>query len=455
MSAINSIDSSSEVAFIVLAAGQGTRMSTDTPKQFLRVAGKSLLEHSLESLLNCRPEARAIVVVPADGVELAQRLLVHHPRAEIIVGGTSRQASTLAALEHLAAQPPKLVLIHDAARPFLNAQIVHEVLHELKTHEAVDVAIPTTDTVIIERDGYIQSIPKRAHIYRGQTPQGFAYRALLQAYRDVGAERLQDFTDDCGIYLDAFPMGKVRIVRGESINIKVTEDLDLVMADELFRIRAAQWHPERQGLNVRGKRAVVFGGTQGIGRAIETILLESGCEVELATRSTGCDIRHADQVEDALAKAADRLHGIDYVVNTVGQLARGDLHAQDESTIEDLVAVNLTGAFYISKASQRHLEASRGMLLHFGSSSYTRGRAQYTPYSACKAGIVNLTQGLAEEWSERGISVNCVVPGRTDTAMRRSNFSGEEAATLLNPYEVGLAACKVLSSGMTGMVVRV
>lgn len=455
MSKDDAVSNHEQVAFVVLGAGQGSRMYTDTPKQFLRVAGKSLLEHSCESLISCRPEARLVVVVPADALDLARRLLARHPQAEIIVGGNTRQASTLAALTHLEAAPPKWVVIHDAARPFLNGQIVHDVLHELRSHDAVDVAIPTTDTVIVERDGYIQSIPKRAHIYRGQTPQGFAFSALLRAYRDVGVERLGDFTDDCGIYLDANPMGRVRIVRGESANIKVTEDLDLVLADELFRIRASQWNPERQGLNVRGKRALIFGGTQGIGRAIENILQESGCEVALATRSTGCDIRYSDQVEDALAETARRFKGIDYVVNTVGQLARGDLHDQPERTIEDLVAVNLTGAFYISKASQRHLEASHGMLLHFGSSSYTRGRAQYTPYSACKAGIVNLTQGLAEEWSERGISVNCIVPGRTDTAMRRSNFEGEDAASLRNPYEVGLAACKVLSSGMTGMVVRV
>jgi 2-C-methyl-D-erythritol 4-phosphate cytidylyltransferase len=445
----------SDLAFVVLGAGQGTRMSTDTPKQFLRVAGKSLLEHSLEALISCLPDARAIVVVPADGMELARKLLVRHPQVEIIMGGATRQASTLAALVHLEAQPPRHVLIHDAARPFLNAQIVHDVLQELGQHDAVDVAIPTTDTVIVERDGFIQSIPKRAHIYRGQTPQGFSYKVLLQAYRDVGAERLAEFTDDCGIYLDAFPMGKVRIVRGETANIKVTEDLDLVVADELFRIRAAQWHPERQGLNVRGKRALIFGGTQGIGNAIQRILEDSGCSVALATRSTGCDIRRPELVEEALHEAARRFDGLDYVVNTVGQLARGELGQQAEDAIEEMVAVNLTGAFYVSKASQRHLEASRGMLLHFGSSSYTRGRAQYTPYSACKAGIVNLTQGLAEEWSDRGISVNCIVPGRTDTAMRRSNFVGEEADSLLNPYEVGLAACKVLSSGLTGMVVRV
>lgn len=444
-----------DTAFIVLAAGSGTRLNSETPKQFLKVAGKSLLEHSCESLWNCRPNARMIVVVPADAVELSRRLLQRHPRVEFVVGGNSRQASTLAALEHLEQTPPQWVLVHDAARPFLNAQIVHDVFKELQTHDAVDVAIPTTDTIIVERDGYIQSIPKRAHIYRGQTPQGFLYRSLVSAYRAVGVDRLADFTDDCGIYMEAHPMGRVRIVRGESSNIKVTEDLDLVLADELFRIRTSQWNPQRQGLDVRGKRALIFGGTQGIGRAIENILQESGCEVALATRSTGCDIRFADQVEDAIDQAASRFHGIDYVVNTVGQLARSDLHDQAESTIEAMVAVNLTGAFYISKASQRHLESSRGMLLHFGSSSYTRGRAQYTPYSACKAGIVNLTQGLAEEWSDRGISVNCIVPGRTDTAMRRSNFQGEEAASLLNPYEVGLAACKVLSSGMTGMVVRV
>jgi 2-C-methyl-D-erythritol 4-phosphate cytidylyltransferase len=452
---MNSTDNDKTVAFVILAAGSGTRLNSETPKQFLRVAGKTVLEHSVQALLNSRPEARMVVVAPADGIGLARKLLSQHPSAEAIVGGATRQASTLAALEHLRSNPPDHVVIHDAARPFLNAQIVHDVLHELQAHEAVDVAIPTTDTIIVEQDGFIQSIPRRAHLFRGQTPQGFHFAALDRAYRDVGLDRLAEFTDDCGIYLAAFPLGRVRIVRGASTNIKITEDLDLVLADELFRLRANQWNPERQGLNVRGKSAVIFGGTQGIGRAIEQILMESGCEVALAARSTGCDIRHAEQVEHAMADAAHRFKRLDFVVNTVGLLARDDLHRQNEQTIEELVAVNLTGALYISKSSRRHLRRSRGMLLHFGSSSYTRGRAQYTPYSACKAGIVNLTQGLAEEWHGSGISVNCIVPGRTDTAMRRNNFRHEDAATLLNPYEVGLAACKVLSSGMTGMVVRV
>jgi len=442
-------------AFVILAAGQGNRMNMDTPKQFLRVAGKSLLEHSYLSLHTCAPTARMVVVVPADGVGLAQQMLKNHPEAEIIVGGESRQASTWAALMHLRASPPDQVVIHDAARPFVTTQIIHDVLHALQMHEAVDVAIPTSDTIIVERDGFIQSIPQRKHIYRGQTPQGFHYAALCRAYADVGPSRLNEFTDDCGIYLDSNPMGKVRIVQGSSANIKITEDLDLVLADELFRMRASQWSPDRQGLDVRGKKAIIFGGSQGIGSAIQNILRESGCEVRLATRSNGCDIRHIDQVQSSLDHAAEDMNGMDFVINTAGFLSKESLHEQESRTIDELIAVNLTGAIYISKCSHAHLTDSKGMLLHFGSSSYTRGRAQYTPYSASKAGIVNLTQGLADEWQAEGIRVNCVVPGRTDTAMRRSNFDNEEACTLLNPYEVGISACKLLSSGMTGMVVRI
>jgi len=442
-------------AFVILAAGQGNRMNMETPKQFLRVAGKSLLEHSYISLHTSAPTARMVVVVPADGVGLAQQMLQNQPEAEIIVGGESRQASTWAALMHLRAAPPEQVVIHDAARPFVTTQIIHDVLHALQSHEAVDVAIPTSDTIIVERDGFIQSIPQRKHIYRGQTPQGFHYPALCRAYADVGPSRLNEFTDDCGIYLDSNPMGKVRIVQGSSANIKITEDLDLVLADELFRMRASQWTPDRQGLDVRGKKAIIFGGSQGIGSAIQNILRESGCEVRLATRSNGCDIRHIDQVKSSLDQAATEMNGMDFVINTAGFLSKESLHEQESRTIDELIAVNLTGAIYISKCSHSHLSDSKGMLLHFGSSSYTRGRAQYTPYSASKAGIVNLTQGLADEWQTEGIRVNCVVPGRTDTAMRRNNFDNEEACTLLNPYEVGISACKLLSSATTGMVVRV
>ena len=443
------------VAFVVLAGGQGTRLTQETPKQFVRVAGKSLLEHSYLSLSVCDPTARMVVVVPADAVTLAKKLLTGQPRAEFVIGGSSRQASTWAALRYLSADAPANVVIHDAARPFLSAQIVHDVIKALEQFEAVDVAIPTADTIIVERDGFVQSIPKRNHIYRGQTPQGFRYAPLYRAYQEIGEVRLGEFTDDCGIYMECNPMGRVRIVKGSSENIKITEDLDMVLADELFRIRSTQWLPDTQGLDVRGKRALIFGGNKGIGNAMAQVLRESGAQVCVASRASACDISRYAEVEAAVNHAGATMGGVDYVVNTVGMLAKAELATQAVEEIEQLLQVNMLGAIYIARASHGVLAASAGMLLNFSSSSYTRGRSHYTPYSASKAAIVNLTQGLAEEWAELGVRVNCLVPGRTDTSMRRSNFVGEAAQTLLSPYEVALSACKLLASDMTGMVVRV
>lgn len=444
-----------DIAFIVLAGGQGSRMGADLPKQFLRVAGRTVLEHTVDALARCAPEARLVVTAPADRLADTAALLQAWPRAEVIVGGSSRQASTWAALRHLQADPPRAVVIHDAARPFVPAQVVHDVVQALERHEAVDVAIPTRDTIVVERDGYIESIPARRHILRGQTPQGFHYAALRHAYQSVGEDRLDDFTDDCGVYLASHPQGRVRIVEGSPENIKITDAVDLVLADELFRLRAAAVDADSGGgLDVRGRRALVFGGTRGIGHAIVEVLRDAGCAVQVASRASGCDIADAGQVEQAVSAACAALGGLDYVINTAGLLSCEALHRQSSEALTQLVGVNFMGALHVARASHTALGASRGMLLQFSSSSYTRGRAGYTPYSASKAAVVNLTQGLAEEWQPEGIRVNCVVPGRTDTPMRRHAFGDEPARGLQSPFQVALTTCRLLGSGQTGMVVR-
>ena len=142
----------------------------------------------------------------------------------------------------------------------------------------------------------------------------------------------------------------------------------------------------------------------------------------------------------AIAAAQREWGGIDHVVNAAGVLVKGPLSEQSPQDVAQQVSVNLLGALNVAQCSHAALKASKGMLLNFSSSSFTRGRAEYSAYSACKAGIVNMTQALADEWMDDGIRVNCIVPGRTDTAMRRSNFAGEDTRTLLSPYEVALVA---------------
>lgn len=442
-------------AVILLAGGSGSRMGSDQAKQFIRVAGKPVLVHSFDALRRHLPKAFIVVVAPLEALAHVRELIGNDPMAQVVAGGSSRQASTLQGLKALAERQPQNVIIHDAARPFISGQIIHDVVDALVKSEAVDVAIPTTDTIIVERDGYIQTIPPRLHIMRGQTPQAFRYASLVRSYADLGEEQLDKYTDDCGIYLACHPFGQVRIVKGHEENIKITTPVDLVLADELFRIRMPANDTESQGIAVRGKKALIFGGSSGIGKALTQLLEDAGAQVCVRSRISGCDIANESDVRKALDEANAMMGGIDYIINSAGVLDTGLIAEQTGADMAQQIGVNLTGAAYIAKWGYEPLAKSKGMLLQFSSSSYTRGRAKSVIYAATKAAIVNMTQGLSEEWAEADIRVNCIVPGRTDTEMRRVNFGNETQASLTNPYEVALTAAKLLNKVTTGQIIRV
>jgi len=443
-----------KTAVILLAGGAGSRVGTDAPKQFLRIAGKPVLVHSYEALRRQLPHALVVVVSPVDALAQVAELLGQEERTLIVPGGASRQASTQQGLEALRPFAPEYVLIHDAARPFVSGQIIHDVMHALQRHDAVDVAIPATDTIIVERNGFIQSIPNRKHLLRGQTPQAFRYTELLACYEEVGEEALDQFTDDCGIYLHCNPLGKVRIVQGSEENFKITNPVDLILADEMFRLRQEDCDLGRPGIDVRNKRVLIFGGTSGIGKAMADIFEDAGAAVISRGRRNGCDVRDPLNIKEAIDSAAKSLGGLDVVVNAVGLLKKCALKDAEIDEIVDQVSINLSGALWIAKYSHPFLKLSKGMFLQFSSSSYTRGRSEYVVYSATKAAIVNMTQGLSEEWQADGIRVNCVVPGRTDTNMRRENFKDERQSSLLSPYEVAVGAIKLASTKSTGLIQR-
>jgi 2-C-methyl-D-erythritol 4-phosphate cytidylyltransferase len=442
-------------AVILLAGGSGSRMGHDQAKQFIRIAGKPVLVHSHDALRRYMPHARMVVVAPVDTLDAVRAMFTQDTNTLVVAGGSSRQASTLKGLHALRSHAPSHVLIHDAARPFLSGQIILDVLQALEKNEAVDVAIPTADTIIVERDGYIQSIPKRQHLLRGQTPQAFKYQTLLRCYEEIGEERLDQFTDDCGIYLECNPMGRVRIVKGHEENIKITNPIDLTLADEMFRLRSQTCSGDKPGVNLRGKRVLIFGGTRGIGKALADIMRSAGAQVVVCSRENGYDITREADVSLAMRETAESLGGLDVVVNAAGLLRNGLLSEQDGADIEEQVAINFTGALNVARHAYGWLKQSQGTLLLFSSTSYTRGRAGYVTYSATKAAIVNLTQGLSEEWAADGIRVNCVIPGRTDTEMRKTNFQSEAQDTLFSPYQIALTASKVIAGVNSGQIERI
>jgi len=146
---------------------------------------------------------------------------------------------------------------------------------------------------------------------------------------------------------------------------------------------------------------------------------------------------------------------IDYIVNTSAILCKEPPMNMDDESIREVIETNYLGMVNVSISSFRYLNETQGQLLHFTSSSYTRGRGFYSLYSSTKAGVVNLVQALAEEWQPFNIRVNCINPERTKTPMREKNFGLEPEETLLKSAQVAEAAINTLFSDFTGQVVDV
>ena len=134
------------------------------------------------------------------------------------------------------------------------------------------------------------------------------------------------------------------------------------------------------------------------------------------------------------------------MVLSAAQLAKGRLSEMTTSRCCDQLNVNYLGPVTVARASQPYLRETRGHLVLFTSSSYTRGRADYVMYSSTKAAVVNLAQALADEWSADGIHVNVINPERTRTPMRLQAFGDEPEGTLLESEAVASTVLDVLAS---------
>ena len=294
----------------------------------------------------------------------------------------------------------------------------------------------------------------------GQTPQCFKYETISRAYKEALKDENLKVSDDCGIVKKYLPNEEIYVVTGSPQNIKITHPQDIFLADKLFQLRTTQIQEKfsdeyyRQKLNE--KVIVIFGGSSGIGKSIEKLASKFGAKVYSFSRSvTNTDISSVSDVKKALTFIYDKENKIDYVVNTASILIKEPLKHMDYSKILDVININYLGAINVIKESIPYLEKSKGGILNFTSSSYTRGRANYSLYSSSKAAIVNLTQALAEELLPLGIRVNCINPERTLTPMRTSNFGYEDPKTLLSPEEVAYVSLNAMISSFTGQIVDV
>jgi 2-C-methyl-D-erythritol 4-phosphate cytidylyltransferase len=447
---------------VVLAGGIGARIGFNLPKQLIKIAGKSVVEHTIEALNDSADIDEILVMMTPGHLDpiLTIRSTGKYPKlTRILEGGNDRNQTTQLAIEALGDEEVK-VLFHDAVRPFVDNRIIHDCVVALDQHSAVDTAIPSADTIIeVSDDGFLLDVPPRSKLRRGQTPQGFHLSAIRAAYDKARLDPNFTATDDCTVVLRYTPDVRIAVVAGSDENMKVTEPIDIAMADKLFQLRSAtakELAAEARVAGLEGKTLVVFGGGYGIGAEVCAVARDFGATVFSYSRSeTKTHVQNRQEVRDALKAAADATGRIDYVVNSTGLLAVSRLEDASDDIVYATIDVNLVGCILIAQESLPYLRATGGQLLNFTSSSYTRGRGGYSLYSATKAAIVNFTQALADEWVPDGVRVNVVNPDRTSTPMRTKAFGTEPAGSLLSARSVALASIDTLISSATGHVIDV
>ena len=230
----------------VLAGGIGKRMQrSDLPKQFLPLGGKSVIVHTAEQFIINPNIDRIFILVPTDWLSYAKDLFgkedVFGGKSdgfEIITGGPDRNSTLIAAVKRIEEtcdlNPNDILVSHDAVRPFVTQRIINDNIAECKKYGAVDTVYTLADTPVVSEDGSIISeIPVRSKIFLGQTPQTFNIQLLKEVYASLTDDEKAILTDACKMFV--IKNKTVKIVMGESYNMKITTPFDFTMAQAILK----------------------------------------------------------------------------------------------------------------------------------------------------------------------------------------------------------------------------
>ena len=369
---------------VILAGGSGSRVGLNIPKQLIKISGKSIIEHTIAAFNRSR-DIDEIIVMMAPGYLDEVRAIVksggYAKVTRILEGAGTRNDTTRGAIAALGTDECNVV-IHDAVRPLVSQTIIAANIDALNDYCAVDTAIASADTIVqVDAKGAsIADVLPRSLLRRGQTPQSFRLSTFRRAYEIASADPDFVATDDCTVVLRYLPDVPITVVEGHESNMKVTEPIDVYIADKLFQLTSADTPATLSESEYRkrlaGSTVVVFGGSYGIGRDIATIAAEYGAVVRSFSRSTtGTHVERRSDIIAAASAVLEETGRIDFVVNAAGVLPQSELAETTEETIYQATDINYLAPIFIAQEFFPHLRESGGALLLFTSSSYTRGRS--------------------------------------------------------------------------------
>jgi 2-C-methyl-D-erythritol 4-phosphate cytidylyltransferase/2-C-methyl-D-erythritol 2,4-cyclodiphosphate synthase len=322
---------------LVVAAGRGSRMGSDVPKQYLPLAGEAVLRHSLRAFAThaaitgtravIHPDDRAQYDTAAAGIYLLAP----------VPGGAQRQESVLRGLESLTEHKPDVVLIHDGARPLISGATISAVLDALATQPGAIAAVPVRDTLKRGTGETIAATVDRRDLWRAQTPQGFRYADILRAHRAAAG---RECTDDAQVAEQAGLA--VTLVQDREDNVKITTAEDLMRAEGILAAATMQSHGDVRvgsgfdvhrfgpgdGVMLCGVRIPFHAGLEGHSDA--DVGLHALCDALLATIAAG-DIGQHFSPSDPRWRGADSSQFVAFALELIRE--RGGIVAHVDVTV--------------------------------------------------------------------------------------------------------------------------
>ena len=229
---------------VVLAAGKGKRMNSDTAKQYLELCGKPVLYYSLKAFQDSFVDDIVVVASPDDMDRLRQDIVEKYGFTKVthmVEGGAERYDSVLCGLR--AIDDCDYVFIHDGARPFIDGEILERAYDMVKRTGTAIVSMPVKDTIkTVDDKGITIDTPDRAHVWQMQTPQVFAFGPIKQAYEKMNLMKDEVAAEGTAITDDAMVMERfgelpVYVSEGSYRNIKITTPEDMLIAEAFLRDR--------------------------------------------------------------------------------------------------------------------------------------------------------------------------------------------------------------------------
>ena len=230
-----------KIAAIVLAAGEGKRMGSGIPKQYMLIKSRPLVYYALKAFEESAVD-EVILVTGEDEIDYCKEYIVdryHFNKVKKIVpGGWERYASVYFGLE--AIEDADYVLIHDGARPMISAELVQKCIYYVKKYRACVVGMPSKDTIkVVDEENYAIRTPERKTLWQVQTPQCFVTAEIREAYQKMMEAGDDSVTDD-GMVMETYGIRGVRMIKGSYENMKITTPEDMLLGEAILKGRSTE-----------------------------------------------------------------------------------------------------------------------------------------------------------------------------------------------------------------------